>query len=427
MKNSEHRRFPAAALFMALLASVGALRSAPSADAPLGSPEFTPSEERPFGFRGDGTGRYPAATPPLAWSEKKNVRWKAVVGKSHSSPILTGKYVLVTSEPCLLLCLDRATGAVRWKLETKPADLADEKSRQQAAEYQPPPAGAGMSAATPVTDGKNVYAAFANGIVRAVDLEGQPRWIAFIDAKQCTGYGRSSSPVIAAGRLIVHITNLYAFDLASGKRLWVNEEAKSRYGSPAAFKAGETSVVVTPAGDVVRVEDGKTLASSVGKGVYSTPVAGGGVLYFGEKEVKAVRLSAEFKDEEIWSSETDSGDVFGSPLLHDGVLYTVTGKGELYAFDAGAKGMADPIVSERELFTDEGAKSGPVSVYASLTLAGKHFFVNTTGGETVVLEANREAKRVAKIALPSGAGGTPVFSGKEMYLRDGENLFCIAE
>jgi len=73
----------------------------------------------------------------------------------------------------------------------------------------------------------------------------------------------------------------------------------------------------------------------------------------------------------------------------------------------------------------EGAKSGPVWVYASLTAAGKHFLGNMTD-ETVVPEANREVKRVAKIALPSGAGGTPVFSGKEMYLRAGENLFCIA-
>ncbi|MCW8133706.1 MAG: PQQ-binding-like beta-propeller repeat protein [Planctomycetota bacterium] len=38
--------------------------------APLGSPEFYPSAERPIGWRGDGTGRYPAATPPVAWSRK---------------------------------------------------------------------------------------------------------------------------------------------------------------------------------------------------------------------------------------------------------------------------------------------------------------------------------------------------------------------
>jgi outer membrane protein assembly factor BamB len=34
---------------------------------PLGSPEFHPSAERPVGWRADGSGRFPAATPPLEW------------------------------------------------------------------------------------------------------------------------------------------------------------------------------------------------------------------------------------------------------------------------------------------------------------------------------------------------------------------------
>ncbi|MCW8133705.1 MAG: PQQ-binding-like beta-propeller repeat protein [Planctomycetota bacterium] len=35
--------------------------------APLGSPEFYPSSERPVGWRGDSSGRFPAANPPLEW------------------------------------------------------------------------------------------------------------------------------------------------------------------------------------------------------------------------------------------------------------------------------------------------------------------------------------------------------------------------
>jgi outer membrane protein assembly factor BamB len=36
-------------------------------DAPLGSPDYRPSPVRPVGWRGDGSGRYPAATPPIEW------------------------------------------------------------------------------------------------------------------------------------------------------------------------------------------------------------------------------------------------------------------------------------------------------------------------------------------------------------------------
>ena len=37
------------------------------ATAALGDPDFYPSPQRPVGFRGDRTGRYPAARPPLHW------------------------------------------------------------------------------------------------------------------------------------------------------------------------------------------------------------------------------------------------------------------------------------------------------------------------------------------------------------------------
>ncbi|HEX3133515.1 MAG TPA: PQQ-binding-like beta-propeller repeat protein [Planctomycetota bacterium] len=38
-----------------------------SATALLGSPTFFPSSEHPVGWRGDGSGRFPGATPPLEW------------------------------------------------------------------------------------------------------------------------------------------------------------------------------------------------------------------------------------------------------------------------------------------------------------------------------------------------------------------------
>src|SRR6185369_620195 len=115
----------------------------------------------------------------------------------------------------------------------------------------------GLAAATPVTDGTAVYVIFANGIVRAIDLQGKPKWISFVSAPQTTAYGRSSSPILTAGKLIVHMTNLVAFDPATGKQLWVNGESRCAYGTPAGIKSGGVDLIVTPAGDVVRADDGK--------------------------------------------------------------------------------------------------------------------------------------------------------------------------
>jgi outer membrane protein assembly factor BamB len=389
---------------------------------PLGSAGFAPSLERPFGWRGDGSGRFPGATPATEWSETKNVRWSAQVGSGYSSPILTEKLAIVASEPNRLSGVERNDGKVRWSIQISPDSLTEAKNRKTAADYEPPKDGSGMMAATPITDGKSIYVVVANGIVCAVGIDGKSKWTAFIDADQNTGYGRSSSPLLVAGKLIVHMTNLYAFDPATGKQLWVNTEATSKYGTPTSLKVAGTDLIVTPAGDVVRANDGKTLGTEAGSTTHTSPVALDGIVYFAEAAAKGLRFNAKYKDEELWSG-TIGDEVFGSPLVHDGILFTASGKGELFAFAANGKGDQVPFIKGRPLFGKE--ETTQPRVYASATLAGKHLFLNSNHGETIVLEATREAKRVTRNRLPSGTGSSPVFSGNEMILRDGNKLFCI--
>ena len=416
--------------FALLLIVVGALGRAVLAWAEeppvlLGGPDSRPTLARPFGWRGDGSGRFPGATPVTNWSATKNVRWSTVVGRSYSSPILTDKLVLVMSEPNLVVCVNRADGKVRWKLAVKPAALADPKSRKIAEDYQPPKNGSGLAAATPLTDGRNVYAVFANGIVCAVDLDGQPKWVTCIEAEQNTGYGRSSSPIIVAGKLVVHLSHLYALDPATGTQLWVNTEAKSSYGTPIGSKAGDIEIIVTPLGDVVRASDGTTVNSGIAHTSHSSPIpCGAGVVCFGDSEVHALRLNEAFKDEEVWNG-TITGDVIGSPLVHDHTLFITTGEGELFTFDTQGKSSQEPLINGRKLF--ENTNAAVPAVYASITLAGRYLFLNSNQGEIVVLKATRQAPLVSRNRLPAGNGSSPVFSGKDMFLRDGNKLFCIGE
>lgn len=416
--------------FAIFLGVAGALTQAGSARAedpavPLGSPEFRPSITRPFGWRGDGTGRFPGATPATNWSAAKNVRWSTVVGRSYSSPVVTDRFALVTSEPNLVVCVNRADGKERWTLAVQPALLADPKNRKTAEDYRPPKDGSGLAAATPVTDGRNVYAVFANGIVCAVDLDGKLKWAAGIAAEQNTGYGRSASPIIVAGKLVVHLSNLYALDPATGAQLWVNTEAKSSYGTPVASKAGDVDLIITPLGEVVRASDGVSVNSGIAHTAHSSPVQGeDGAVCFGDAEVHAFRFNAAFKEEEVWSGAV-AGDVIGSPLAHDHTLFLPTSAGELFAFDAQGKGSLEPLINGRALF--ENTNAAVPAVYASITLAGKYLFLNSNQGETVVLAATREAPLVSRNRLPAGSGSSPVFSGKDMFLRDGDKLFCIGE
>jgi outer membrane protein assembly factor BamB len=405
------------------------LTVARAAEPVLGSADFRPSPEHPFGFRGDGTGQFAGATPVTEWDEKTkiNIRWSTPIGASFSSPILTEKDVIVAAEPNLLYCLSRDAGTVRWKIAITPSLITDRMLNTIATEYEPPKDGAGMMSATPVTDGKVVYVVLANGIVHAVDLDGKAVWTAFIDAEQNTGYGRSASPILCSGKLVVHMTNLYAFDAATGKQLWMNADAPSVYGSPTSLKVDGVDFIVTAHGEVVRANDGKTVASEIGAALHTSPVVSNGNVYFGENAVNAVKLGAaaagtKIKGTELWTAAIE-GDLFGSPLLHDGVLFTVTGKCELIAFDQNGKGEVKPLFEPRKLFGETVATSA--IAYSSLTLAGKYFFYCSNAGETVVLDANRDAKQVARNLLPSGSGATPVFSGTEMYFRSRDKLYCI--
>src|SRR5439155_5347450 len=45
-----------------------------------------------------GTGVAPHAQPPIEWSETKHIRWKvALPGKGHSTPIVWGEHVFLTT------------------------------------------------------------------------------------------------------------------------------------------------------------------------------------------------------------------------------------------------------------------------------------------------------------------------------------------
>src|SRR5436190_3131135 len=53
-----------------LFAGALSLHAGEPAASVLGSPDFKPSADRPVGWRGDWTGRYPGATPPTTWSRR---------------------------------------------------------------------------------------------------------------------------------------------------------------------------------------------------------------------------------------------------------------------------------------------------------------------------------------------------------------------
>src|SRR6516225_5032085 len=138
----------------------------------LGVPQLL-AEEWPGwrGPRGDGTSA--ETNVPVKWGKDENVRWRtAIPGLGHSSPIVWGDRVFVTScleneEKRLLLCLHRRDGKVLWERVVLTAKLEHKHKLNS------------FASGTPVTDGKHVWVAFLeypNMQVVCYDYEGNKAW-----------------------------------------------------------------------------------------------------------------------------------------------------------------------------------------------------------------------------------------------------------
>jgi outer membrane protein assembly factor BamB len=440
------------------------------------------SADAPLGWRQDGSGRFPKATPPLEWSKDRNVAWKSKLpGPGFGSPVVCGERIFVVSHPAELLCVRADDGKVLWQRSNTAAEVygkekaaaigkqfdeLDRKRNEAVGEFhklvkelkdkginsdkkdeldqetrerldrarrkiaesdtaarklekilprkerggEP-----GNAAATPACDGKHVAAVFGTGIVAVYTPAGERLWIRFLQTP-AIGFGHSASPVLAGGKLIVHLNDLLALDPATGKELW-RVALPARHASPVVTRLGEEEVLIPPAGPVIRVRDGKVLTKGKFSLSESTVVLDGATIYASNSgQVQAVRLAQGEGDgaalEELWRAAAAGDRRTPSSLLHDGLLYAVNTSGILDVIDVKT---GKPVYRKRLPLG---------SVYTSVTLAGGYLFIQDTRGKTLVLRPGRRYEAVAVNQL-EGTGACPVFVGRRMYLRGQQHLYCI--
>lgn len=430
------------------------------------------------GWRGDGTGRYDDARPVLEWGTETNVVWKTPIPSwSNASPAVAGDKIFICSEPTALLCVDAASGEILWQRangydvlgktdeetaqiraqvekaatisrelaaarrdarvaenklsrssgdDTLRADVGTLKEKVSRLRAQLKPLDRyilprkhdanGYSSATPVTDGRHVWAVYGTGTVVCYDIEGDLQWATYIE-KPRDNYGFCSSPLLVGDALLVHIDDLTCLDQATGRRRWKIKAAWG-WGTAAHTKIGGEDVVFTAKGDMVRVSDGKVLASRLGKLSYNGPVVNGNVVYYIQQDPKAYRLpqslSGEVKLEKLWQGKIANDRYYGSPLVYEGLIYAITQKNVLTVLDA----RTGETVYSKKLDLGGG------TVYPSITLGGRHIFISHDNGTTIVIEPGRQYRQVAKNKLEAFRS-TPLFAGSRMYVRTLKHLYCI--
>jgi outer membrane protein assembly factor BamB len=382
------------------------------------------------GWRGDGSGRFLQATPPADWSERQNVVWRTRVGRGYSSPVVVQERVLITAEPNLLICLNAADGTERWRKVLSATNLPPGEANK----IQDRPTSCGYTAPTPVSDGRRVYVVLGTGIVAALDLDGQRLWARFLAQPNHLSYGFSASPLLADGRLLVHLSGLAGLDPATGKVLWEAPEALCSFGTPALVRLNSTLVAVTPLGTVVRVSDGKVLGLGVAKGMGGdeycvSPIAQDNVVYFVDTKAIAVSLMLREGDrieaKRLWRQEL-KGSFIGSPIHHEGLLHTISQNATYFVLDA----KTGEKVLEMALELPPAGGNMPDSaavVYSSPALAGRSLFLGNTAGDVFVLTPGPTYQEIRRNKLPEGSGASPFFQGQRLFLRSGEHLDCIGK
>jgi outer membrane protein assembly factor BamB len=411
------------------------------------------------GWRGPhGSGLAPGS-PPVAWSETENVRWKvALPGKGLASPIVWGDRVFVPAavatgktfegtpagttrrnapevyqpireQELLFLCLDRATGKELWR-----------KSLLTVMPHQTTHPDASYATPTPATDGERVYVSYGSSGVFALSLAGEVAWhVDLGDLLIQDEFGEGSSPVLV-GELLVLLWDhegdsfLVALDKQTGAERWRTPRPKgTSWTTPVVVRAGGRDTLV--------VGGARTLAYDAASGKelwsYGPADAGGGMAMASpaaEEELVLVAVGGRTggdvhalladpgvaPDEPVEPLWTRSAAVPGVPslLAHAGKLYFLKGNsGQLSAIDL-ATGAIE-YGPER--------LQGVADVYASPVAADGRLYVAGRDGTVEVLSMLPEIETLAVNVLEDAFDASPAIAGDELFLRGRAHLYCIAE
>ncbi len=385
-----------------------------------------------MGWRGNGAGVYPTTNPLTEWDDTKNVIWRVPVGTAFSSPVIAGGRVFVTSEPSKIVCVDLKDGAIRWKDSLKtvdvPADLQAKAAKSAGAATS-----CGFAAPTPVSDGTDVFFVFGSGLIACYSIDGNRKWIHYLEPADRT-YGHSSSPLLIEGKLLVNVHHLVALDAASGKIAWECPAAEHTYGTPVSMNVGGVKFVVTPLGKVVGVSDGRLLAKEIapelGGSEYGiSPTACDDVVYLGDRTLSAVQLSRQgdgIRGQTQWTANLDVTS-YASPVAWNGLLFFVGTAAECIVLDL----KSGKTLLEEELKIGHPGVDDPVlstaNLYPSLVVAGGKLFVGNDRGQVFVYEASKNLTEIAQNRMADGSGSTLAIVDSFLVIRSGSSLCRIGK
>ncbi len=412
-------------------------------------------------WRGPQVNGYaPNSTPPIEWSENKNIKWKIELpGEGSATPIIWGNKMFVVAAKktdrqaesintassgngrfsrmtiptpkhyyqFIVLCIDKNTGDIIWQ------DVATEEIPHESHHLT-----GSYAAGSPFTDGKHLYVTFGSYGFYCYDLDGSQKWKTDLgDLHSRRSFGEGASVVVHDDSLIVNWDNeiesyYYCLDATTGDVNWkVARDEKTTWSTPLITEYNGVTQVITNGTTRVRsynIKNGDLIWECGGQTTNPIPcpvryedsvicMSGwhGGALY-------AIPLDAQGDitdtDKILWSRTDYITPYVPSPLLYDGQLYFLKNR--------------DPILTS--VYAKDGSTAInttrlPVrgAVYASPLGADGRVYICTREGETVVFKHASTFEVLATNKLDEVFAASPVAVGSKLFLRGKKHLYCVEE
>ena len=345
----------------------------------------------------------------------ENILWRTPIpGLGHSSPIVWGRRIFVTSalssdlnatfrpglygdgdasedrsrHRWMVYAIDKGTGEILWERVARDDEPVDKRHIKST-----------YASSTPVTDGRMVVAWFGSQGVYAYDIDGHLIWKIDLGRLNLGAYniptfewGPASSPIIWNGLVILQVDThadsfILALDADTGETVWQTERNElPSWGTPNVALTSAGAELVTNASNFIRGYDPRTgeelwrLGGS-SKITAPTPIFSDDLFVVAsgrapERPIFVVRAGARgdltlsgrnTSSEAIAWSRTKRGSYMPTPLIYDGLLYILANNG---IFDAYNLRTGEEIYRQRLEHLGSGFSASPVAADGKIYLSG---------------------------------------------------------
>lgn len=381
-------------------------------------------------FRGpNGSGLAEAPGLPVKWSEK-DFLWKIELpGGGHSSPVVWGDKVFVTSADKetgarTLLCIGVGDGHVLWKREFPLAAYGQHNDNSYAA-------------ATPAVDADHVYICWITPEhydLIAIDHAGKDVWKVDLGPFK-TQHMNGSSPILFEDMVIIAndqdipASCVIALDRKTGARRWrvPRQSTKAASATPCIYqpKGQPAQLILTSFSDGMTALDPYTgsllwrLNDVFDVRVVASPIVAGDLLIGnagegpGGRELVAVKPAASREGKaQVAYKLVPKTPYVPTPLAKGNRLFMWADSGIISCLEAS---------TGREIWSEKvGA-----SFYGSPVCVNDKLYCVSKKGEVFVVSAGDKYQMLARNPLGELAHTTPAISGGRMFVRTYSHLVCI--